>query len=152
MLKLRDILKPEAVIPDLLSTDKKGILQEFSTRASKLIQVPEDDILNILMNREKLGSTAVGQGVAIPHGKISGLEHIVAFFGRSQKGVDFQAHDGKASHIFFVILAPETAIGNYLHALARLSRLMKENRVRQRLINCAPQEIYDILITEDDKL
>ncbi len=129
MLKLRDILKSDAIIEDLKSTDKKGILVEFSDLAASVVGVEKETILNTLLSREKLGSTAVGHGVAIPHGKIAGLEQIVALFGRSQKGVDFQAHDQISSNLFFVILAPEAAIGNYLHALARLSRLMKDGRI-----------------------
>lgn len=152
MLKLRDILKPEAIIDDLKSTDKRGLLTEFSERTSQIMHIDKEIILNVLLNREKLGSTAVGHGVAIPHGKISGLDQIVAFFARSPKGVDFQSHDQKNSQIFFVILAPEAAIGNYLHALARLSRLMKDERIREHIIKCDLKDVYPFLISEDDKL
>lgn len=152
MLKLRDILKPEAIIGDLKSTDKKGLLIEFSEKASHVTHIDKEVILNVLLNREKLGSTAVGHGVAIPHGKIAGLDQIMAFFGRSPKGVDFQSHDQKDSQIFFVILAPEAAIGNYLHALARLSRLMKDERIREQIIKCDLKDVYPFLISEDDKL
>lgn len=152
MLKLRDILKPEAVLDDLKSADKKGLLSEFAELAAKITQIDNDVILNVLLNREKLGSTAVGHGVAIPHGKIAGLDQIVALFGRSKKGVDFQAHDQKNSQIFFVILAPEAAIGNYLHALARLSRLMKDERIREQIVKCDLKDVYPLLISEDDKL
>lgn len=152
MLKLRDILKPESIIDDLKSLDKRGVLTEFSDLASRLISIDKEVVLNILLNREKLGSTAVGHGVAIPHGKIAGLEQITAMFGRSKKGVDFQAHDQKPSQLFFVILAPEAAIGNYLHALARLSRLMKDERIRSHISKCETKELYQVLITEDDKI
>lgn len=152
MLKLRDILKPDAIIEELKGSDKKSILTEFSSLASGVVNVEPEVILNTLLSREKLGSTAVGHGVAIPHGKIAGLEQIVALFGRSGKGVDFQAHDQIPSQLFFVILAPEAAIGNYLHALARLSRLMKDDNVRERIRTCNTKDIYQTLISEDDKI
>ena len=152
MLKLRDILKPDAIIAELKSSDKKGVLAEFAALAAKVVNVEEETILNTLLSREKLGSTAVGHGVAIPHGKIAGLEQIVALFGCSEKGVDFQAHDQIPSKIFFVILAPEAAIGNYLHALARLSRLMKDDHVRELIHSCDKNNIYQTLVSEDDKI
>lgn len=153
-MKLRDILNNEAIISDINSQDKKGVLCEFSRLAESILpsDVSSDEILNILLNREKLGSTAVGHGVAIPHGKIPGLDKIVALFGRSKKGVDFQAHDQKSTHLFFVLLAPETAIGNYLHALARLSRLMKDEQVRDEIASCNSEKLYEVLLHEDDKI
>lgn len=152
-MKLSDILSQNAVIPDLKSVDKKGILMEFSELTEKLIpDVNKDDILNILLSREQLGSTAVGNGVAIPHGKIPGLNNIFAIFGRSKKGVDFQAHDEKTTHLFFVLLAPETAIGNHLQALARLSRLLKDAKFREKLIQSPTGELFPLLIGEDDKI
>lgn len=152
-MKLSDILTKGAVISDLKSVDKKGILAEFSTLTEELIpDINQEDILNILLSREQLGSTAVGNGVAIPHGKIPGLNNIVAIFGRSKKGVDFQAHDEKTTHLFFVLLAPETAIGNHLQALARLSRLLKDSKFREKLIQSPSEELFTLLISEDDKI
>lgn len=154
-MKLRDILHNEAIIHEIGSHDKKGVLCEFSNLAKSIlpnIDVPSDEILEILLSREKLGSTAVGHGVAIPHGKIPGLNKIIALFGRSKKGVDFQAHDQKLTHLFFVLLAPKTAIGNYLHALARLSRLMKDIHVREEVMACDSNQLYEVLLSEDDKI
>lgn len=152
MLKLRDILRPEALLDDLKGTDKRAVLSEFSQLGHQLLKIDQDAILNVLLEREKLGSTAVGHGVAIPHGKITGLPQMTALFGRSKKGVDFQAHDQKLSQLFFVILAPESAIGNYLHALARLSRLMKDERVRAIISKCEMKDLYQTLLAEDDKI
>lgn len=152
MLKLRDIFKPGAIIDDLKGTDKRSVLEEFASLATSIVHVNTQTILNVLLEREKLGSTAVGHGVAIPHGKITGLTDMAAFFGRSKKGVDFLAHDQKPSQLFFVILAPDSAIGNYLHALARLSRLMKEERIRNLVSKCDSKDLYQTLIAEDDKL
>lgn len=152
-MKLSDILPKTAIIEDLKSHDKKGILDEFAERAQDLVpHLEQKSILDILLNREQLGSTAIGNGVAIPHGKVPGLEQIVALFGRSKPGVDFQSHDEKTTHLFFVLLAPETAIGNHLQALARLSRLLKDVKIRERLLDCDQAQLFDLLISEDDKI
>jgi len=154
-MKLRDILSEQAIIPDLENQDKRGILSEFSELAVRMmpeVHVSSEDVLSILLNREKLGSTAVGHGVAIPHGKIPGLNKIIALFGRSREGVDFQSHDQKNTHLFFVLLAPESAIGNYLHALARLSRLMKDENVRKHITDSVSEGLYQTLLQEDDKI
>lgn len=152
-MKLADILHSRAILEDLKSHDKKSVLTEFATKAAELVPtlIPED-VLQILLNREQLGSTAVGNGVAIPHGKVTGLSNIVAIFGRSKKGIDFQAHDEKVTHLFFVLLAPESAIGGHLQALARLSRLLKDNKVRDKILQCPSTELFDVLITEDEKI
>jgi PTS system nitrogen regulatory IIA component len=152
-MKLRDILKKEAIVDDLKSDDKKGILNELSDAAIRVIpELNKAQVLGVLLNREKLGSTGIGNGIAIPHGKIGALNNIFAIFGRSHAGVDFESHDQKPTHLFFVLLAPEAAIGSHLQALARLSRLLKENHMRERLINCNANELFDILLAEDDKL
>lgn len=152
-MKLADILHSKAIIEDLKSHDKKSVLAEFAVKASELVpSLVQEDVLHILLNREQLGSTAVGNGVAIPHGKVTGLTNIVAIFGRSKKGIDFQAHDEKPTHLFFVLLAPEAAIGGHLQALARLSRLLKDSKVRDKIIQCPSEELFDLLISEDEKI
>jgi PTS system nitrogen regulatory IIA component len=152
-MKLRDILKQEAIVDDLKGSDKKGVLNELAESAVKILpSLDKNLVLNVLLNREKLGSTGIGNGIAIPHGKIGSLENIVAIFGRSHGGIDFDSHDQKPTHLFFVLLAPEAAIGSHLQALARLSRLLKENHMRERLINCPANELFDVLLSEDDKL
>lgn len=152
-MKLSELLEKTAIIDDLKSSDKRGVLAEFAALVQKISpQLQQDEILEILSNREQLGSTAVGNGVAIPHGKVPGLDRITALFGRSKKGVDFQSHDEKLTHLFFVLLAPETAIGNHLQALARLSRLLKDEKIRERLVLCPFEELYELLISEDSKI
>ena len=152
-MKLSSILHKNAIIHDLKSTDKKDVLSEFAELASRVIpQLKKEEVLEVLTNREDLGSTAVGHGIAIPHGKIAGIKDILALFGRSKEGVDFQAHDEKPTNLFFVLLAPEAAIGNHLQALARLSRLLKEPELRDELIQVPAEELYDLLIKEDNKL
>lgn len=152
-MKLADILRKEAILHDLHHHDKKGILGEFAELASSLApQLDKEQVLEILLNREQLGSTAVGNGVAIPHGKVPGLDRIIAIFGRSTKGLDFQSHDEKLTHLFFVLLAPETAIGNHLQALARLSRLLKDSKTRDQLVNSPSDNLYQLLISQDEKI
>lgn len=152
-MKLADILSRNAICPELKGIDKKAVLNELAEMAHRLEpKLTQSSVLEILLNREQLGSTAIGSSVAIPHGKISGINKIIAIFGRSKKGVDFHAHDEKVTHLFFVLLAPETAIGNHLQALARLSRLLKDSKVREKLIACPEQEIFETLIHEDDKI
>lgn len=152
-MKLKEILKRNAVLGDLRATEKKGVLEELSGLVSKAWpDLSTDNVLQVLLEREKLGSTGVGNGVAIPHGKVAGLTAIVAAFGRSPKGVEFQSHDHKPARLFFVLLAPENAVGNHLQALARLSRLLKGETVRNRLIEVKSESLYDLLISEDEKL
>lgn len=152
-MKLFDILKKDAVISELTATDKKGVLEELASLISGLYsQLTSEEILRVLLEREKLGSTGVGNGVAIPHGKIAGLEQILCVFARSRKGIDFQAHDNKPAHLFFVLLAPENAVGNHLQALARLSRLLKHDTTRLKLNEIQNSELYDYLVREDEKL
>lgn len=152
-MKLKDILQKEAVIGDITSTDKRSVLEELSLLAHKIYpQLSSTQVLQVLLDREKLGSTGVGNGVAIPHGKVSGLNSIVAVFGRSKKGVEFQAHDNKPVTLFFVLLAPENVVGNHLQALARLSRLLKEEAVRQKLAQVRDDILFEVLISEDEKI
>ncbi|MBU0505629.1 MAG: PTS sugar transporter subunit IIA [bacterium] len=152
-MKLSDLLTEDALIPQLQSEDKNSVLEEFANHATSISpDLNKDLILKILVNREQLGSTAVGNGVAIPHGKVPGLEKIIALFGRSESGIDFHSHDEKTTQLFFVLLAPETAIGNHLQALARLSRLLKDSRIREKLIQCPKEELYNFLISEDNKI
>lgn len=153
MLHLKDVLLPDAIKADLDGMDKKGILSEFSELAAALIEgLDQKVVFETLCNREKLGSTAVGHGVAIPHGKLPGLNKVLTLFGRSKKGIDFQSHDQKPTHLFFVLLAPEDSVGSDLHILARLSRLIKDERVCTSLNSCTAEKLYQIIIDEDDKI
>lgn len=152
-MKLADILKKEGVIGELRATDKKSVLEELSSLVSEVYStLNQEQVLKVLLEREKLGSTGVGNGVAIPHGKTGGLDQIVCVFGRSKKGIDFQSHDRKPAMLFFVLLAPENAVGTHLQALARLSRLLKLETTRIRLFEIKNEELFDFLIKEDEKL
>lgn len=152
-MKLKDILSRQAVCGNLKTSDKKAVLEELAQVAVRVVPtltVPE--IVRILTEREKLGSTGVGNGVAIPHGKMAGLKSMVVIFGRSKKGIEFNSHDHKPANLFFVLLAPEDVVGNHLQALARLSRLLKGDIIRARLLEEPDDQLYDLLIKEDDQI
>ncbi len=151
-MKMNDILKPEAVIFELKAQDKISVIQELSEALHKINhQVRKEDISETLNKREELGSTGIGSGVAIPHGKLNKIETITAAFGRSSEGIDFDAQDGELSHLFFALIAPENSAGQHLKALAKLSRLLKSLAFREALLNAKSEEqLYEMIIKEDN--
>jgi len=115
-------------------------------------QLDIDEVLRILQERENLGSTGIGDGVAIPHGKLKNLDQLVMSFGRSIDGVDFDSMDGKPAHLFFLLVAPEESVGVHLKTLARISKLLKDQEVRQKLIDAADSEtICTIIFSEEEQ-
>ena len=150
-MKILDIVTPEAVLDDLRAETKEGVLRELSEVISGMVpSLPADRLTSILMERESLGSTGIGDGVAIPHGKVAGIERLVAAFGRSRKGVQFHSLDGKPAHLFFVIMAPEYSAGMHLKALARISRLLKDERFRRSLLEAADADDLRRILQEED--
>ncbi len=140
------------IIPQLASTSKEGVLRELIRAIAHVEkQVDENRLMEILLERESLGSTGIGEGVAIPHGKSKDVKRLLASFGRSLAGMDFQAMDGKPTHLFFLLVAPENSAGTHLKALARISRLMKDNVFRKRLMEVSSgEEIYSLFSAEDE--
>jgi len=140
------------IIPQLASTSKEGVLKELIRAIAHVEkQVDENRLMEILLERESLGSTGIGEGVAIPHGKSKDVKRLLASFGRSLAGMDFQAMDGKPTHLFFLLVAPENSAGTHLKALARISRLMKDNVFRKRLMEVSSgEEIYSLFSAEDE--
>jgi PTS system nitrogen regulatory IIA component len=132
-MHLGDFISPEAVMPSLKVKSKKQLLTELSARAAQIAGIGEHDIFDVLWQRERLGSTGLGQGVAIPHGKIAGLKRIVGVFARLAEPVDFDAVDGDPVDIVFLLLAPEGAGADHLKALARISRLLREGSAVEKL-------------------
>jgi PTS system nitrogen regulatory IIA component len=145
-MKILDILDKRLIIPQLTSKSKEGVLRELVHVLSQVAkQVNEDRTVEILLDRESLGSTGIGEGVAIPHGKSKEVKKILASFGRSLPGLDFQSMDGKPTHLFFLFIAPENSAGMYLKALSQISRLMKDQAFRKRLMEAnSADEIYSI--------
>jgi PTS system nitrogen regulatory IIA component len=153
-MHLSDVFNSNNVWSDLHATTKDELVRKLSQLiAGRAPKLSLEDLYTALIEREKLGSTGIEDGVAIPHAKVAGLDDILVAFGRCPEGIDFDAHDGKPTHLFFVLLAPEKATGMHLKVLARLSRLLKDVRVRNRLMDAdVPEDLYRIITEEDDKL
>lgn len=152
-MRLTDVLRPEMVWPELSATSKAEVIRELALNIGTAIHADPAMLQEILLEREHLGSTGIQDGIAIPHGKVPGLERIVIACGRSVRGIEFDAHDTKPTHLFFVLLAPEFAAGQHLKALARLSRLLKDTRFREKLIAAAnAPEMYRAIVDEDGKM
>jgi PTS system nitrogen regulatory IIA component len=153
-MKLSDILKPELIIPDLKAQDKKGVLEELAQIVTQ--QEPslsKGSLLQVLLERERLGSTGIGDGIALPHGKLKELDHLCISFGRSAGGLDFDSIDEKPAYVFFLLLAPENSAGVHLRALAKISRILKDGNFRRRLMGAqSGQEIYEMIIDKDEEL
>jgi len=151
-MKILDFLCQEAIVTDLEARTKKEVITELAELLAKAKKVKSvEEIVKVLMEREQLGSTGIGQGVAIPHGKTDLVNEIVAAFGVSKKGIDFDALDGEPVYLVFLLLAPQEAAGTHLKALAKISRLLKDKFFRQALRNAtSPEELVKI-ISEEDK-
>jgi PTS system nitrogen regulatory IIA component len=150
-MKIEDILTEDLVLADLAARSKTEALVELAHAMTKAHpELDEARLVGALEDRERLNSTALGDGVAIPHGKLPGLRRVLAAFGRSRAGVDFQSLDGKPTHLFFLLVAPEDSAGAHLKALARISRLLKDAGFRSRLLE-APDAatIWNIIRDED---
>lgn len=152
-MKITDFFGPDAVVADLKSTEKRAVLAELSAPlAGRFPGFAQEQLLAVLEERERLGSTGIGEGVAIPHGKLAALPTLVASFGRSVEGVDFEAIDGKPTHLFFALFAPENSAGIHLKALARISRLFKNSALRKAILEASDaREIYRLIAEEDGK-
>jgi len=151
-MKISDILSAELIVPDLQQTAKREVLAELVSHLSAAVEgINAAELLAVLLEREQLGSTGIGDGVAIPHGKLKELKKLLAVFGKSARGVEFNAMDGRPVHLFFLLVAPENSAGVHLKALARLSRLLKNNGFRQKLMDAADAlSLYRVIIEEDE--
>ena len=151
-MKICDVLKKEAILADLTAQNKKGILEELVSPVSEIANVHQEDLVKVLMEREQLGSTGIGGGIGIPHGKMKDIDKLVVGFGLSRKGVDFESLDGLPTHIFFLLITPENSTGLHLKLLARISRILKHDPFKTRLLNATTSdEIFEIIQEEDDE-
>jgi nitrogen PTS system EIIA component len=152
-MKIVDLIRRDLILPALQSTSKPAILRELATfLASRYAELDAERLTRVLMEREALASTAIGEGVAIPHGKMSAVSGIVACVGRVRPGVDFQSMDGQPTYLFFVLVAPESSTGAHLKALARISRIFKDPGFRARLLEAPDAEgMYRVIAEEDAK-
>ncbi|MGA2411509.1 MAG: PTS sugar transporter subunit IIA [Candidatus Binataceae bacterium] len=152
-MKITEILSQDMLLPELQSTTKTDVLRELAR--SFIRPFPSLDpaaVAAVLAERERLGSTAIGDGIAIPHGKIRGVNRIAGAFGRHPKGVDFDSLDGNPTHLFFVLIAPEDSTSLHLKALARVSRLFRDGAFRERLeAAITAEDLYRLIVEEDSR-
>ena len=153
-MKISDVLERKTVIPNLQARSKPEVIRELAENlAAAYPSINDEKLIEVLLEREKLCSTAVDSGVAIPHAKMSGISDIIAGFGRSKEGIDYDSLDSKLTHLFIILVAPETSIGGHIQLLARISKIFKNPELRAKLMTLETQEeIYDSLITEDARL
>ena len=151
-MQITDMFKKEYIIEDLKAHNKRAVLGELSeifTRSHSGIQ--NEAMVEVLLEREKLGSTGIGDGIAIPHGKLKGLDQLVIAFGRSREGIDFDAIDGKPVYLFFLLMAPESSTGQHLKALAKISRMLKDQEFRNSLLTAKnTEELYRRIAEKDE--
>lgn len=152
-MKIMDILKKEFILEELKAKSKREVLVELAAVFARgKTKFDPEAMLHVLLEREKLGSTGIGDGIAIPHGKLAGLEEMAIAFGRSREGVDFEAMDGKPAHLFFLLMAPENSAGQHLKALAKISRMLKDAVFRKYLLAAKTHDdLYQALVEKDDE-
>jgi len=153
-MKLSDILKPESIIANLHAHDKKGVLEELSgVITDQEPSLNKGYLLQVLLERERLGSTGIGEGIALPHGKVNKLDRLLVSFGRSLEGLSFDSIDDQPAYLFFLLVAPENSPGAHLQALAKISRVLKDSNFRQRLLDAkSKDEIYRIIVEKDQEV
>lgn len=153
-MQIMDFLSKKAIITDIKSTKKEDVIKELVDTliaAGDIEKRSRSKLIESLMAREALGSTAIGQGIAIPHAKSDCVEKLVAAFGLSKKGVDFDSLDGELAYIFFLLVAPQDSAGPHLKALARISRLLKDKYFRDTLRACEDDKAVTKIISQEDE-
>ena len=154
-MQIMDFLSKKAILTDIKSTNKEDVIKEmvdFLIEAGDVEKRNRNKLIDALMSREALGSTAIGQGIAIPHAKCDCVDKLVAAFGLSKKGVDFDSLDGELAYVFFLLVAPQDSAGPHLKALARISRLLKDKYFRDTLRTCTDEKsVIKVISQEDEK-
>ena len=151
-MRIVDYLTEADILPDLQATSREEVLREMVEHLLNAGKIKDaNGLVQILLDREMLGSTGIGHGVAIPHGRLAGLNEILLVFARSEKGVNFEAHDGKPVNLFFLLVAPEDSAGLHLKALARISRILKNPECRATLLSTRDREALFRSISEEDE-
>lgn len=148
-MTVASLITPDSVVAGIKGANKKQVLLDLSGQLARISGLPEREIYETLLQRERLGTTGIGQGIAIPHGRIAGLRRLVGLFARLQKPVDFEALDGEHVDLVFVLLAPEDAGADHLQALARIARLFRDAKTVQKLRQTEdPAALYAILTSD----
>jgi len=152
MPRIHDLFDSDLIVEDLKASDKAGVIREFASFLKSRGKVrDEDEVFDIVMQREST-TTGIGDGIAIPHGRMQGLPAVIVAFGRSRKGVDFQSMDGKPAHLFFLFITPEDRPGDHLSVLRRLARITRNPVLRERLLRSTDRrEMQKLILDEDEK-
>ncbi len=153
-MKIAEILQEQCVVADIRGKTKREIITELVEALAKARLVKDvEPVVNVVMDREKLGSTGIGNGVAVPHGKLKNINNIMCAFGRSQNGVDFDAVDRAPVHIFFLVLAPEDSASLHLKVLSRITKILRDQSLRKKIIKLTNvRELYTSILEEDEKI
>ncbi|MBA3030488.1 MAG: PTS sugar transporter subunit IIA [Desulfobacteraceae bacterium] len=150
-MKILDVLNKNAILADLKSTDKKGVIEELASPLAQIAGMDQENLVTVLLERERLGSTGIGGGIGIPHGKFKELNTLLLGFGLSRKGVDFESMDNRPTHIFFMLITPENSTGLHLKLLSRISRLLKNDLFKEKLQQAAnADEIFGVIQDNDE--
>lgn len=153
-MNLSEIISKRTIISQLDSKDKTEVLSELIQPLLEIeTGLDRDKLVEILLEREKLGSTGIGDGIAIPHGKVSDTDKLLISFGRSKSGIDFDSIDGQPAFLFFLLLAPDSSTGSHLKALAKLSRLLKDPGFRDGLLTAEDEAaIFELILSREENL
>ncbi len=150
-MKLLDVLEAEAILPDLKAGTKTEVLEELVIPIARSSGAAVEDLVQVLLDRERLGSTGIGGGIGIPHGKIPHIDRLFLGFGLSRHGVDFESLDGQPTRIFFLLVTPENSAGLHLKVLARISRILKSDAFKDRLLQALTREEISAIIQGEDE-
>lgn len=152
-MKLPDIIEENNIIPELKAKDKKGVLEELAeVISSHEPSIDKGALVKVLVERERLGSTGIGDGVAIPHGKMNGVSRPIISFGRSRQGLDFDSMDGQPAHLFFLLIAPEDSSSVHLQVLAKIAKILKNRDFRKKLMETGTKkELYQTIVQTDEE-
>ncbi|RLC02658.1 MAG: PTS sugar transporter subunit IIA [Deltaproteobacteria bacterium] len=150
-MRISQLLDKGSIIANLAASDKKGVIDELAQAISENTKIPAKELATVLLEREHLGSTGIGGGIAIPHGKLDAVKSIIVGFGLSRKGVEYDSLDNKPVHIFFLLLTPENSTGGHLKVLAQISKLLKMNDFKKSLITAESiDDVYEIIMNQDE--
>jgi PTS system nitrogen regulatory IIA component len=150
-MKILDVLKRETILVNLKSRDKTGVINELVTPVAKIAGIEHKKLVRVLLEREQLGSTGIGGGIGIPHGKLKGMDSLILSFGLSRSGIDFESMDGQPTYIFFLLITPENSTGLHLKLLAQISRLLKKEMFKESLLKATDcDEVLALIQAEDE--
>jgi len=150
-MKILDFLDPKNIITELKATDKKGVLEELTLPVSNTTQIKHKELVRVLIEREHLGSTGIGNGIGIPHGKLKNLPSLILGVGLSRKGINFDAMDKKPTHIFFLLLTPDNSTDLHLKLLARISKILKQESFKDKILGSSDKDEVIRLIQDIDE-